>query len=412
MLLPLGSPGTVRRAKAHVPSACVNCKRKHLACETRRPCNRCLQAGKEATCVDVQHKKRGRPRLRDEEQGRGVNFGGENTLAHLYPAQSEPPMLQGSDPSAQPRNLTYREIRSQPESLYGIAQPSQFVNPSNPGHPSYQDALPSNHSIPQTSPIALLTLDFVVLRSNYAFSEALSLGYNFQGRPLRDLLISSDRDKLHRLQNSFRAELHDSAHLPPVRSTIPGGVFDVMSSTSGFQQRPEYWTFHLPDGQSRGFPISVSLARTTTDFLVLTFVAHAKPAIATILPASHGGWNPPVTSLSSLSLQQPIPYQPAAQLPSNAPDIASYRRQSVSSQTGSGYSPPSGSVSTRTARSSMQSPELARASLKLPPIRTSGLAESPRSDADRSKAGSAKGSPQSAKRMKRRRVEIGEICGK
>ena len=321
-------------------------------------------------------------------------------------------MMQGSDPSAQPRNLTYREIRSQPESLYGASQPPHFITSSNPGHPSYQDALPSNHSIPQTSPVALLTLDFVVLRSNYAFSEALSLGYNFQGRPLRDLLISSDRDKLQRLQNSFRAELHDSAHLPPVRSTMPGGVFDVLASTSGFQQRPEYWTFHLPDGQSRGFPISVSLARTTTYFLVLTLVAHAKPAVSTILPISHGGWNPPVTALTPLSLQQPVPYQSGAQLPSNASDITSYRRPSVSSQTGSGYSPPSGSVSTRTARSSMQSPEMARASLKLPPIRTSGIAGSPRSDTDHRKGGSAKGSPQSAKRMKRRRVEIGEICGK
>ena len=47
MNLSMGSPGVARRAKAHVPSACVNCKRKHLACETRRPCNRCLQAGKE-----------------------------------------------------------------------------------------------------------------------------------------------------------------------------------------------------------------------------------------------------------------------------------------------------------------------------------------------------------------------------
>ena len=47
MHLGMGSPGIARRAKAHVPSACVNCKRKHLACETRRPCNRCLQAGKE-----------------------------------------------------------------------------------------------------------------------------------------------------------------------------------------------------------------------------------------------------------------------------------------------------------------------------------------------------------------------------
>jgi hypothetical protein len=42
-----GPPGIARRAKAHVPSACVNCKRKHLACETGRPCNRCIQTGKE-----------------------------------------------------------------------------------------------------------------------------------------------------------------------------------------------------------------------------------------------------------------------------------------------------------------------------------------------------------------------------
>ena len=47
----MGSPGVARRAKAHVPSACVNCKRKHLACETRRPCNRCLQSGKEVSVI-------------------------------------------------------------------------------------------------------------------------------------------------------------------------------------------------------------------------------------------------------------------------------------------------------------------------------------------------------------------------
>lgn len=43
------SSNIARRAKAHVPSACVNCKRKHLACETRRPCSRCVQAGKEVS---------------------------------------------------------------------------------------------------------------------------------------------------------------------------------------------------------------------------------------------------------------------------------------------------------------------------------------------------------------------------
>lgn len=44
-----GPPGIARRAKAHVPSACVNCKKKHLACETKRPCNRCTQNGKEVS---------------------------------------------------------------------------------------------------------------------------------------------------------------------------------------------------------------------------------------------------------------------------------------------------------------------------------------------------------------------------
>ncbi len=44
-----GPPGIARRAKAHVPSACVNCKKKHLACETKRPCNRCVQTGKEVS---------------------------------------------------------------------------------------------------------------------------------------------------------------------------------------------------------------------------------------------------------------------------------------------------------------------------------------------------------------------------
>lgn len=63
--LAAGVPGVARRAKAHVPSACVNCKRKHLACETKRPCNRCLQTGKEVSAVH----RSGRSRLADLTQG-------------------------------------------------------------------------------------------------------------------------------------------------------------------------------------------------------------------------------------------------------------------------------------------------------------------------------------------------------
>ncbi|PYH82279.1 hypothetical protein BO82DRAFT_64943 [Aspergillus uvarum CBS 121591] len=36
-----------RRTKAHVASACVNCKKKHLGCDPARPCRRCVLSGKE-----------------------------------------------------------------------------------------------------------------------------------------------------------------------------------------------------------------------------------------------------------------------------------------------------------------------------------------------------------------------------
>ncbi|KAI9260652.1 hypothetical protein BDA99DRAFT_512771 [Phascolomyces articulosus] len=54
--------------KSHVLRACVNCRKAHLACDTDRPCKRCVSLGKEQTCYDVDHKKRGRPKLRPNGQ--------------------------------------------------------------------------------------------------------------------------------------------------------------------------------------------------------------------------------------------------------------------------------------------------------------------------------------------------------
>ncbi|KAK9493317.1 hypothetical protein V1508DRAFT_416377 [Lipomyces doorenjongii] len=56
----------MRRTKSHVVTACSNCKKAHLACDVARPCQRCINLGKQDTCVDVRHKKRGRPRIRDD----------------------------------------------------------------------------------------------------------------------------------------------------------------------------------------------------------------------------------------------------------------------------------------------------------------------------------------------------------
>ncbi|ORY05757.1 hypothetical protein K493DRAFT_344859 [Basidiobolus meristosporus CBS 931.73] len=48
--------------KKNVGRACVHCKKAHLACDESRPCKRCVHLGK-SFCVDVEHKRRGRPKL-------------------------------------------------------------------------------------------------------------------------------------------------------------------------------------------------------------------------------------------------------------------------------------------------------------------------------------------------------------
>jgi len=56
-----------KRAK-HVGKACIHCKKAHLACDSARPCKRCFHLGK-LDCVDVEHKRRGRPRNAPDKDG-------------------------------------------------------------------------------------------------------------------------------------------------------------------------------------------------------------------------------------------------------------------------------------------------------------------------------------------------------
>ncbi|KAK3174261.1 hypothetical protein OEA41_001505 [Lepraria neglecta] len=276
-----GPPGIARRAKAHVPSACVNCKKKHLACETKRPCNRCVQTGKEASCVDVQHKKRGRPRLREEDSLREVAFGSE------YP---HPELYSGSNGLADPqsdrrRSKTYRELRSQPEIPYvdrrpRTSDPAYSQQPYLHGAATYPVSAPTNTFLNESIPTVLLTPDFVVAQHNRAFSDALSLSFTARAQTLLDLVVPAEREKIQRLQSVMRAELRDAAHSTQhmrggqsSHASMPAiEHLDIAHATVGFRTRSEYWTFRLPREQTRGFPISISLAKDGAHFVVLTLV--------------------------------------------------------------------------------------------------------------------------------------------
>ncbi|RUS23495.1 hypothetical protein BC938DRAFT_475048 [Jimgerdemannia flammicorona] len=121
------TPVPAKRAnKTHVPSACVNCKRAHLACDVSRPCKRCVSLGKTDSCVDIQHKKRGRPKLRDKKSFIPTSMMGENK----YAMSSSPGFLtlNGTANSLSPLPTTPMPFTIQQPSGTKVYQPSVDLN--------------------------------------------------------------------------------------------------------------------------------------------------------------------------------------------------------------------------------------------------------------------------------------------
>ncbi|CAH7684540.1 hypothetical protein BY996DRAFT_6430794 [Phakopsora pachyrhizi] len=58
-------PSQSSATRSTVSVACTNCRSAHLACSDARPCRRCVQTGRSSTCIDVEPRKRGRPRASD-----------------------------------------------------------------------------------------------------------------------------------------------------------------------------------------------------------------------------------------------------------------------------------------------------------------------------------------------------------
>lgn len=404
---------------------------------------------RKATCVDVQHKKRGRPRLREEETLREVAFGID---AHAEAYASQTGMIPLTEPS-RPRSKSYRELRSQPDHFFSSQRPrtSDAGYGSQYSHGASRVPMsPMASYVTDSIPTVLLTPDFTVAQHNYAFADALAVQNSLKGYALLDLVVPSDREKIHRLQSALRAEMLDSAHLPPI-----SGRFDPITSmpyledlnigqaTAGFHTRSEYWSFRLPGDRSRGFPISISVARGRGHFVILTLV-HSNGS-SNPVPSPHGSsyMSSPTSShgVHSPTLDQypmhghhsngtsrhyttqlPVTVSKASAdrtLLSHSHGLAQYRQTSppqattvlpyVHSRTNSGSEIPRSSPTSYpdTPRDSLRH-------LQLPPIRTSGtdIHSSRSSEPRRGSSGKGtpvRGSPQSGRKKKRRRVEIGDM---
>ncbi|KAG8527639.1 uncharacterized protein KY384_007792 [Bacidia gigantensis] len=463
-----GPPGIARRAKAHVPSACVNCKKKHLACETKRPCTRCVHNGKEnlmKLTFEPLNRKRGRPRLREDDSFREMTLGTGSSYGDVY--QTQAGVLAAAQPGRH-RSKTYRELRSQPETAY-VDQRPRTSDPAFNQTQYPRDLLSYGSSIPATSyqssqiPTVLLSPDFVVAQHNRAFTDALSLQITARGQTLVNLVIPAEREKIRRLQAAMRAEYHNSVHAARKHGdlntidTMPSiDQLDIMRATAGFETRSEYWTFRLPREQSRGYPISISLARDGGFFVILTLIQSANPLQSPQLlqqpmllsATSLGGMPSPPNSLyqsnpsqdrhqrnSSTDISIPYLSSPAgsgfedALMPMHpTQSTANYQAASPPRSVQVPYSTPRTNSSSSASASGSEIPRSSPTSshhpmprdnlkhLQLPPIRTAPTPTSePQTPRDqRRRHGTttpspARSSPHNSKRKKRRRLEIGDV---
>ena len=424
--------------------------------------------------MDVQHKKRGRPRLREDDSFRDLTLGSDS-YGDVY--QTQAGVLSAAQPSRH-RSKTYRELRSQPETSYvdqrprtsdpAYSQQGQYLG----GSLAYPTSAPAMSYPSDYIPTVLLTPDFVVAQHNRAFSDVLSLQITAKGQTLSDLVVPAEREKIRRLQALMRAELQNavrSAHKHgdlKMLNTMPAiEQLDILHATAGFQTRSEYWTFRLPRDQSRGFPISISLARDGGHFIILTLIqsANSLQAISSppmlqqpsMLATSIGGIPSPPHSIyqghrTNLSQHHRhhrnspsdvgIPYLTSSMAPSfedqllplqPSHSLAQYKQNSPPRSIQMCQMPYTSSRTNSSSSASASGSDIPRSSpghhqhgasrdnlrhLQLPPIRTTPTSDpnslndtAERRRQQKSTPSPARSSPHGGKRKKRRRVEIGDM---
>ncbi|KAI1386417.1 uncharacterized protein F4822DRAFT_431286 [Hypoxylon trugodes] len=290
---PFTSPKSQRKTKGHVASACVPCKRAHLRCDAQRPCSRCLSNGKEDSCVDVQHKKRGRPRLRDDNQPRFETgrFPHPADPTMRRPVSLYSPISAVSTSYEDPlrRSHSYRVLKS---------QPSDPVAPRFLERGSATDAniFPAPLSIPSRAPelVAFLTTDLEIVSASGTFAEAVG-SRALHGQRLLDAISPNERDRVMALQRSLQDEQgrKEPNYLPPIfekqeAERVIRSLSFSRESIGRFQlDRQDFFTFVGADGQFRPYPIRVGLAKEDSIYFVVLLLAPAAQQFPHPSPSPH-----------------------------------------------------------------------------------------------------------------------------
>ncbi|KAH7124650.1 hypothetical protein EDB81DRAFT_846952 [Dactylonectria macrodidyma] len=287
-------PKSRRKTKGVVASACVPCKRTHL---------RCITNGKEDSCVDMQHKKRGRPRLKDDRDMR------YDTLRFPHPpdaAARRPlsiyPSGGGAMGSGEPMPPRYLERAL-------AADANSYIAPS-----SIAARVPE--------PVAFLNMKLEFAKVSPVFVDAIGRS-NIQGRNLSDIVIPAERERVLTIRSQLLEEQtrKEPNYLPPILARLDHII-------QGPELRAEeYLTFQTFDRQARQYPVRLGLAKERSIYFVVMILSHAArhsyPQAPSPLFAQ--GYNPqPQTTQAACGRHAPVSatFDPALQRFNEGPFVS------------------------------------------------------------------------------------------
>jgi hypothetical protein len=173
---------------------------------------------------------------------------------------------------------------------------SHSVGPVNQRHLEYATSTDANiyayaQRMPQSASAqepqaAFLNMDLQFIKTTGSFSQSVSPGVTVETRKLLDIVSTTDRDKVYRLQRELEDERRgrEPNYLPPIFGqmdtdrvivSVPFGA-DTLSQIP--TPRRELFSFQTPDGQHRSFEVQVGLAKKDSTYFV-AFILVAPPPV-------------------------------------------------------------------------------------------------------------------------------------
>lgn len=213
--------------------------------------------------MDVQHKKRGRPRLQKEDTAR---------FQHLHEmASKRPAILYPSDPTryAASRNEIHRknQLRSAEYGSRAASGPAYLNRLITPGPPSMPNP-------PIQEPIAYLNMDLEFVKVASTFNEAIAARSSIIGRQLSDVVATNEAERIAGIRSGLINEQkrREPNYLPPIFGRSDHAIQSLSFSQDAVAQIQlhidEFFGFVTPDGHMRPYPVRLGIFKEQSLYFV------------------------------------------------------------------------------------------------------------------------------------------------